>query len=77
MGNEVGVYDEHEVQDLSPEERKQLKKYTLEQLHASSEVRDLISKNPKLVTTFKDINNALRGLLDPRLQRIKDKLPPE
>jgi len=77
MGNEVGVYENQEVQDLTPQEREQLKKHTLEQLHASQEVRDIINKNPVLVTKDPNINKALRAALDPRLDRIKKKLPPE
>jgi hypothetical protein len=77
MGNEVGVYENNEVQDLTEEERKQLKKHTLDQLHASQDVRDIINNNPLLVTKDPNINKALRAVLDPRLDRIKKKLPPE
>jgi hypothetical protein len=77
MGNEVGVYEDQEVQDLTPQEREQLKKHTLEQLHASQEVREIINKYPVLVTKDPNINKALRAVLDPRLDRIKKKLPPE
>jgi hypothetical protein len=73
----VGVYEDQEVQDLTPQEREQLKKHTLEQLHASQEVREIINKYPVLVTKDPNINKALRAVLDPRLDRIKKKLPPE
>jgi len=77
MGSEIGVYSNQEVQDLTPEEREDLKKHTLEQLHASQEVRDIINKNPLLVTKDPNINKTLRAVLDPRLDRIRKKLPPE
>jgi hypothetical protein len=77
MGNEIGVYTDDDLKDLTPEQHEHLRRHTLHLLQNSQEVRDIIEKNPKLVTTDKSINAALRKVLDPRLDRLKRNLPPE
>ena len=71
MGNGVGVFTDEELEDLNENEHKMLRNFTFVQLLASKEVRDIVEKNPLLVTKIPEINKVLRDHLSPMLNRMK------
>ena len=73
MGNGVGTFREDEVEHLSPGDRAELKRHTLEQLQNSQEIRALISAKPELFTSIKEVNEILRKNVNPVRERMPKK----
>jgi hypothetical protein len=70
MGNGVGTFHHDEVKDLSPGDREELKRQTLQQLETSQEIRAIINSNPELLTKIPEINAILRKNLTPVWERM-------
>jgi hypothetical protein len=73
MGYKVGAFREDEVRDLSPGERKELKRHTLQALQNSREIRALMTRNPKLFTNIKKVKEILRKKVNPVRKRMMKK----
>jgi hypothetical protein len=73
MGNTVGTFEDHEVANLSEEDREKLKQHTVEQLQTNQEIRELMKTNPKLFTGIQQVRDILKKELTPVLQGMPPK----
>lgn len=71
MGDKVGVHDDTELEGLSRQQRAQIKQQILRQLQTSPEIRAIIQKTPRLLTSDSRINKILKRKLAPTLRRLK------
>jgi hypothetical protein len=60
MGDRVGVFTEAEVEDLSEQDREQLKQQILQQLQNNPDIRARINEEPRLLTRDDKIREILR-----------------
>jgi hypothetical protein len=65
MGSAVGTFTDEEVENLSPENRDQLKQAALQELRNNPDIRRIIEEDPTILTTNPDINEILREKLNP------------
>jgi len=68
MGNLVGLFTDNELENLSPEEHKKLKEEVIKQLQTSTEIRDRLIEDPRVLTRDEKIATILRRELAPRLK---------
>jgi hypothetical protein len=73
MGRSVGAFSEDEVKNLSPVDRRKLKREAIRLLQDSKEIRALMNSEPKLFTKIKDVKRILRKKLDPTRKRMPKK----
>ena len=73
MGRSVGAFSEDEVKNLSPMDRRKLKRQAIRLLQDSKEIRALMNREPKLFTKIKDVKRILRKKLDPTRKRMPKK----
>jgi hypothetical protein len=73
MGRSVGAFSEDEVKNLSPMDRRKLKRQAIRLLQDSKEIRALMNREPKLFTKIKDVKRILRKKLDPARKRMPKK----
>jgi hypothetical protein len=59
MGD-MGVHDEDELNDLTEDQRQQLRQEMLRQLQTSPEIRAIINENPQMLTGDSRINEILK-----------------
>jgi hypothetical protein len=60
MGDQLGVFDNNEVGNLTPQQREQQKQRILELLQNNPEIRAIINQDPRILTRDRAINGILR-----------------
>jgi len=60
MGDQLGVFDDNEVQNLTPQQREQQKQRIQELLQNNPEIRAIINQDPRILTRDRAINAILR-----------------
>lgn len=71
MGDAVGVHDDAELAGLNPQQRDQLKQEVLRQLATNQQIRDIINRDPTILTSDSAINEVLKAAVAPTLQRLR------
>lgn len=70
MGSSVGVFNDHEVNDLTDADKRLLKEHILNHIQTSAEIRRIVEANPRILTENPEIREILRekaGTLQKRL----------
>jgi hypothetical protein len=77
MGDQVGVYNNKEVQALKSKDRALLKEHAIQQLRNSEEIHRIIMTDkqllPQLLRTHPKVRNVLRKKMRPMLNRLRKK----
>jgi len=71
MGNKVGVHSDKYVKALKPQARAKLRAHVMRELLNSREIRAIIQKNPKILTTSAAIRSVLKKKTTSTLTRLK------
>ena len=70
MGDQVGVHEDQDVANLSPDDLALLKRAILLELVTDEDIRAIIEQDMKILTSTTAIKNIVKTKVEPLLKRL-------